>query len=67
MNALQDGTELLNFECEDDHIPSPCPSQDWSGVKIALCMGVVLEEDKNRAFREQLKEVEGLEANRHKG
>jgi len=34
--------------------------------KLPSVWGVVLEEDKNRAFREQLKEVEGLEANRHK-
>ena len=47
MDALQGGTELLNFESEDDHIPSSYPSQDWSEVQIALCIQVVLEEDKS--------------------
>ena len=47
MDALQGGTELLNFEREDDHSPSSYPSQDWSEVQIALCIQVVLEEDKS--------------------
>ena len=48
--------------CEDDHIPPPCPSQDWSGVKTVLCIGV--RRTKTESIqREQLKEVEDLEAN----
>lgn len=38
------------------------PSQDWSGVKSVLCIGV--RRTKTESIqREQLKEVEGLEAN----
>lgn len=61
MDALQGGTELLNFMWRWPH-SSPLPSQDWSGVKSVLCIGV--RRTKTESIqREQLKEVEGLEAN----
>ena len=50
---------LLELRVDSDR---PCPSQDWSGVKTVLCIGV--RRTKTESIqREQLKEVEDLEAN----